>query len=135
MSEAGISNMDLDTFRLLISLLYAYSPAVLSRVICYNVHWLIRPVLKLIIKLIPAQVNKDILVLTGAQELEDYIDHDQLPHFLGGTRDDMKVNVPFENSRSMTEVSPERHNMTVAEAEKLLKDYRRNLSKVKKEVF
>ena len=49
---ASVANVDFNALRLLITILNEYAPACLNRIICYNIHFLLKPAFKVIKNLI-----------------------------------------------------------------------------------
>lgn len=119
-SQAGLANIELESVRLLLRLMMDYFPACLAKVICYDVHWLIRPVMKLALKLIPSSVNKEILVVSGAEQLHEHIAPDQLPPVMGGPREDQPFGRAVDGAVSMYDEAPARFGVSTDQIRELI---------------
>lgn len=82
---AGVSNVDLDMikFKLQCNDLY---PQGLRQMFVIDLPWILNPVMKVIMNFMSPNL-KERLSYVKKQQLKEYIDPDQLPDFLGGTRE------------------------------------------------
>ena len=85
-TDAGMSNVDTDLLMFITSLLKNYYPIILNTVLVYELPSILNYVLKLVHSWLPEDHQKLIDPITK-KELNDYVDPDQLPDFLGGTCD------------------------------------------------
>lgn len=125
-----MANYDMDTFLSILLQLYNLHPAVIGKIICYNMHWMIRPLMKICLKMMPSGMQQDIVVVTPS-ELHQYIDEDQLPPFLGGCREDMKIGVAPEGAISAYDVCESKHGISKEETRILIEDYKKKVAKCK----
>lgn len=125
---AGFANFNLELATTLISLLKEMAPAALSRVILYNMHWLFKPLLKLCLKMVPKNVNKEIVIVSDQEELTQYIDKEQLPLIYGGSSEMQKLGEAHKDAPSVYSVAEKFHHMTIDQVKSLVEDYRKRLA-------
>ena len=82
----GLSNVDTDLLSFIISLLRNYYPMILNTVLVCELPWILNFVLKLVHSWLP-QDQRELIHPITKKELNDFVDSDQLPDFLGGTCD------------------------------------------------
>ena len=85
-TDGGISNVDIDSLLLILSLARNYYPMLLNAVLVYELPWILNYVLKLVGSWLP-QNHRGIIHPINKKELYENIDYDQLPDFLSGTCD------------------------------------------------
>ena len=85
-TDAEIGNVDTDLLMFIISLLRNYYPMILNTVLVYRLPSVLNHVLKLVHSWLPKDHQKLIHPI-NKKGLNDYVDPDELPDFLGGTCD------------------------------------------------
>ncbi|XP_075997686.1 motile sperm domain-containing protein 2-like [Genypterus blacodes] len=84
MSDSGLSNVDLDFVKYLISCFEVYYPNLLSKMIMYEIPWIINAAWKIVKTwLSPDAINKLKFVSRG--DIQTYIHPEHLPSHMGGT--------------------------------------------------
>ncbi|KAJ7319596.1 hypothetical protein JRQ81_019107 [Phrynocephalus forsythii] len=84
MAETGISNIDLDFVRYIISCFKVYYPNYLTKIVIFELPWIMNAAFKLVKSWLgPEAVN--LLKLTNKNEIQQYISAEYLPPYMGGT--------------------------------------------------
>lgn len=133
-SGASVANVDFNALRLLITILNEHAPACLNRIICYNVHWALKPAFKIGYALLPSNVGDMMHTCTG-KEINKYISNEQLSSFIeGGLNKEIMLGLPKKSGTSFLDVS-ETVNLTIDEAQKLIDQFRKALKRNKLELL
>lgn len=133
-SGAGVANVDFNALRLLITILNDHAPACLNRVICYNVHWSLRPAFKLGYALLPSNVG-DMMHTASGKDINKFIANDQLLSMIeGGENAEIVLGRPKKTSLSFLDVS-DKVNLAKDEAQKLIDQFKKALNKHKIELL
>ncbi|KAF7491509.1 Motile sperm domain-containing protein 2 [Sarcoptes scabiei] len=82
---AGVSNFDIDIFRTKIEF-NQYFPGSLKQMLVVDLPWLLNPIMKIIVGLMNPKL-KAILVYVKREQLLEYVEKDQIPVWLAGTRE------------------------------------------------
>jgi len=133
-SGAGVANVDFQALRLLITVLNDNAPACLNRVICHNVHWVLRPAFKVGYALLPHEVG-DTMNASNGKDIYKFISEDQLPKGVeGGKNEEIILGRPNKNANSFLDVC-DKVNLPAEEATKLIEQFRKALKKNKLELM
>ena len=87
---SGLNNVNTDLLSFIILLLGNYYPMILNTSLVYELPWILNFVLKLVHSWLPED-QRELSNPITKKELNDYVDPDQLPDFLGGT-----CNLPYK---------------------------------------
>lgn len=123
LTGCGLQNVDLSFLSWLLSSFRNYCPKGVSYIMVYNLPWFLNATCKLAMSWMSAS-NRRALRFVHGDEIENFIDKNNLPDYCGGTCKIDYRNVP-EGSRPATEVC-ERLDMTPEQALKireLFKEY------------
>ncbi|XP_054710618.1 motile sperm domain-containing protein 2-like isoform X2 [Uloborus diversus] len=102
---AGLSNLDLDLIKFLITLFRSYYPDSLAHILIYEFPWILNPAWKIIKAWLPQDFVEKIKFVNKTSLLE-YVTTDCLPVDMGGT-DTREYEPPTENDINSNEISPE----------------------------
>uniref|UniRef100_A0A6J0T8N7 Motile sperm domain-containing protein 2 isoform X1 n=2 Tax=Pogona vitticeps TaxID=103695 RepID=A0A6J0T8N7_9SAUR len=92
MAETGLSNIDLDFVRYIISCFKVYYPNYLTKIVIFELPWIMNAAFKLVKSWLgPEAVT--LLKLTNKNEIQQYISAEYLPPYMGGT-DTFKYSYP-----------------------------------------
>ncbi|XP_072542794.1 motile sperm domain-containing protein 2 [Salminus brasiliensis] len=92
MSESGLSNIDMDFVKYIISCFKVYYPKFLSKMIMYEMPWIMNAAWKLVKTWLgPEAISK--LKFVSKSDVQTYIDPEHLPPHMGGT-DQFKYSYP-----------------------------------------
>ncbi|KAM4699110.1 motile sperm domain-containing protein 2 [Discoglossus pictus] len=92
MSESGLSNMDMDFVRYVISCFRNYYPKYLSKIVIFEMPWIMNAAFKIIKGWLgPEAIN--MLKFVNRSEIQDYISAEYLPPHMGGM-DPFKYSYP-----------------------------------------
>lgn len=80
----SLESVDVPTFRHFLDLMFNYFPNILQQAFVVDVSWFLRPIVFLILKVIPEHYTKNVRIVTRA-ELSTSYDHSGVPEELGGT--------------------------------------------------
>jgi hypothetical protein len=84
--DAGVGNVDMDMLWFLISSMNKYYPKGLSYILVYELPWILNAVWKIAKGWIPEEQRK-LIKFANKTEIDNYVDTENLPDFLGGTCD------------------------------------------------
>ncbi|XP_038056030.1 motile sperm domain-containing protein 2-like [Patiria miniata] len=84
MTNAGLSNLDMDVVKFMITCFELYFPALVGIMLVHDMHWVLNAIWKIIEKLLSAESREHIKFVRGPGILE-LIAPDQLPPYMGGT--------------------------------------------------
>lgn len=82
-TDACLSNCDLDLLFFLITTLKNYFPAGLRYILAHQLPWVLQGVWKLAKKWVPEE-RRNLIKFTSSADIVDYIDLESLPDFMGG---------------------------------------------------
>ncbi|XP_054156832.1 motile sperm domain-containing protein 2-like [Oppia nitens] len=103
LTDAGLRNADLDLCSHLIHVLRFYFPEALKHCIVYNLPWILRSFWPVVRMWIPNR-HQHLVRFANKDEIQDYIDSEQLPKYLGG-RCKRRFAEPPDGCRSVREIS------------------------------
>ncbi|KAK3100204.1 hypothetical protein FSP39_016243 [Pinctada imbricata] len=95
MSGAGISNLDMEMIKFVITSFKIYYPKLLGFMLIYEMPWLFNAAWKVIKTWLSPEAVKKIKFVTKS-DVQEYIDKDQLPEHMGGTDQYKYVYIPPE---------------------------------------
>ncbi|GBM16228.1 Motile sperm domain-containing protein 2, partial [Araneus ventricosus] len=102
---AGLSNLDLDLIKFLITLFRSYYPHSLAHILIFEMPWILQPAWKIIKAWLPEDFV-DKIVFVNKTSIQEYVSADNLPVEMGGT-DTKEYQPPTEedmkNARNRTE--------------------------------
>ncbi|XP_055946675.1 motile sperm domain-containing protein 2-like isoform X2 [Argiope bruennichi] len=102
---AGLSNLDLDLIKFLITLFRSYYPNSLAHILIFEMPWILQPAWKIIKAWLPEDFV-DKIVFVNKTSIQDFVTADNLPVEMGGT-DTKEYQPPTEedmkNARNKTE--------------------------------
>ncbi|XP_060064841.1 motile sperm domain-containing protein 2-like [Ylistrum balloti] len=84
MSEAGLSNLDMELIKYVITCFKVYYPVLLGYMLVYEMPWLFNAAWKIIKAWLSPQAIKKIKFV-GKSDIQEYINKDQLMEHMGGT--------------------------------------------------
>ncbi|XP_061483148.1 motile sperm domain-containing protein 2 isoform X3 [Rhineura floridana] len=92
MAETGLSNIDLDFVRYIVTCFKVYYPNYLTKIVIFELPWIMNAAFKLVKSWLgPEAVN--LLKVTNKNEVQEYISAEYLPPHMGGT-DTFKYSYP-----------------------------------------
>ncbi|KAJ8003484.1 hypothetical protein DPEC_G00148790 [Dallia pectoralis] len=105
MSEAGLNSIDMDFIRYIISCFQVYYPKLLSKMLMYELPWIMNAAWKMV-KAMLSQEVVDTLLFVSRSEIQNHVEKEHLPPSMGGT-DPFKFTYPpvsddFQNPISET---------------------------------
>ncbi|XP_054157655.1 motile sperm domain-containing protein 2-like [Oppia nitens] len=122
--DAGVSNVDMDMLWFLISSMNKYYPKGLSYILVYELPWILNAVWKIAKSWIPEEQRK-LIKFANKDDIENYVDKQNLPDFLGGVCDREYRVVP-KGCPTAEEVAKNR-GLTDKEIEKIRKIFESHL--------
>ncbi|XP_064637399.1 motile sperm domain-containing protein 2-like [Lineus longissimus] len=84
MTDAGLSNMDLDLIKFIITCFTTYYPNYLAYLLVYDMPWVLNAVWKIIKTWLSEESSKKVIFVKKG-DIQEYIDKDQLLEHMGGT--------------------------------------------------
>ncbi|XP_074651496.1 motile sperm domain-containing protein 2-like isoform X2 [Tubulanus polymorphus] len=84
MAEAGLTNMDLDLVKYIITCFTSYYPSFLAYILIYDMPWVLNTAWKIIKAWLSEEAKKKV-IFVKKNEIQEYIDRDQLWEHMGGT--------------------------------------------------
>lgn len=108
--DVSLDNCDIFLFRHFLDLLFAYFPSVIDQVYVYEVSWFLKPIVYLILKVVPDRYAK-LISMIGRKDIPS-MDPDFLPDLVGGN---VKV-TPLEEPSDTVSLDDyvRRHNLPKA---------------------
>ncbi|XP_039599525.1 motile sperm domain-containing protein 2 [Polypterus senegalus] len=92
MTESGITNIDMDFVKYIISCFKVYYPKFLSKMIMYEMPWIMNAAWKIVKTWLgPEAISK--LKFVSKNDIQEFIDREYLPPYMGGM-DDFKYSYP-----------------------------------------
>uniref|UniRef100_A0AAZ3NRQ7 Motile sperm domain-containing protein 2 n=2 Tax=Oncorhynchus tshawytscha TaxID=74940 RepID=A0AAZ3NRQ7_ONCTS len=106
MSEVGLSCIDMDFIKYIINCFQVYYPRLLSKMLMYEMPWIMNAAWKMVKNML-SQDAIDKLKFVSKSDIQNYVDRENLPSYMGGT-DPFKFSYPplpddvFQNPISET---------------------------------
>jgi len=97
MSDASLSNVDVDLVKFQIACFTTYFPSSLAYILLFEMPWVLNAIWNLIKKLLTAEQQK-FVIMVKKHHMTKYIDPDQLFVHMGGTDDYKYVYMPSDDS-------------------------------------
>lgn len=97
MTNAGLSNVDIDLIKFQVRCFTTYYPAILAYMLVFEMPWVLNAIWNIIKKLLNAEQQRHVLLVKKPQMLQ-YIDRDQLFVHMGGSDDYKYSFIPSEDS-------------------------------------
>ncbi|XP_035224605.1 motile sperm domain-containing protein 2-like, partial [Stegodyphus dumicola] len=104
---AGLSNLDLDLIKFLITLFRSYYPHSLAHILIYELPWILSPAWKIIKQWLPEDFVEKIKFVNKTS-IQDYVSEDNLPLEMGGT-DTTEYEPPCVNEINSNGITEPKH--------------------------
>lgn len=96
--DCGLSNLDLEMIKFLITVFTSYYPLCLSYILIYELPWLLNAAWRLVKSWLPEEAI-ELVKLVDKDSIFEYVDKCQLPTELGGINDNLAISEIPENSK------------------------------------
>ncbi|KFM65622.1 Motile sperm domain-containing protein 2, partial [Stegodyphus mimosarum] len=104
---AGLSNLDLDLIKFLITLFRSYYPHSLAHILIYELPWILNPAWKIIKQWLPEDFVEKIKFVSKTS-IQDYVSEENLPLEMGGT-DTTEYEPPSLNEINSNGITEPKH--------------------------
>ncbi|KAL1021918.1 hypothetical protein UPYG_G00019880 [Umbra pygmaea] len=84
LAEAGLSSIDMDFIKYIITCFQVYYPKLLSKMLMYEMPWVMNAAWK-IVKTMLCQEAIEMLLFVSKSEIQNFVDQENLPSSMGGT--------------------------------------------------